>query len=59
MTDKPFEVCAEIDGDEEHYRPISRHTSKAAAERVASQYEREHGVTTWVDGPEADDRAPE
>lgn len=57
MTDKPYEVCAEIEGDDNHYQPISRHSSREAAERAASKYERDQGVTTWVDGP--DDEAAE
>ena len=55
MQDKQFEVCAEIEGDDSHYQPISRHSSREAAERVARRYERDHGVTTWVDGPEDGD----
>lgn len=55
--EKQFEVCAEIDGDDDHYQPVSRHSSRKAAERVAREYELDTGLTTWVDGPadEADE----
>jgi hypothetical protein len=53
--EKPFEVCAEIEGDDTHYQPVSKHSSRRAAERAARDYENKTGLATWVDGPDEGD----
>ncbi len=55
MPDKPFEVCADVEGDDTMYQVISRHTSRDAAERALRKFESENGRDAWVEPGEWDD----